>query len=328
MDVLTLRFEDEVHERDLRAGAVHAANFVVILFGVFNLGLNWQAGMMSAWPAVVSLFVTYTCAAVAMRRAPTPSSAHALAANFWTGGWVVNVAIYWMLVRQGYLQRLAPTEGRRAAASCGIWLLSTLLQHMVHIGAAHRFVVLGLAMTIVLTSVAWRKELMLSLVAGEALGYAVEHMLRTAFLKRANALEQVRREKERVAYEYAILEHRTSRECSRSPARAGMSGRRSSGRSAGGSSGSASSAGSELSSYASRDSKQSRLPPSRNLPPSLRLRPNAGPSPHAPASSAWSDGEEEDDALINQERSAALWSTLEASNLLPPSAGTRSGSAR
>ena len=71
----------------------------------------------------------------------------------------------------------------------GLWGMSGSSLPGVEIGIAVSVVVLGLAMTIVLTSVAWRKELMLSLVAGEALGYAVEHMLRTAFLKRANALE-------------------------------------------------------------------------------------------------------------------------------------------
>ena len=213
MHPITLAFENENLERELRSETLDAALAVVILFGVLNLVLNLLAG--HGTPLVQACLATiYTLSALAMRSAykyRTGYEAHNMAAHLWTSSWALGISVWWTLIKSGSLQRLSADDGQKAAACCGLWVLSTVVQHMVHIGFAHRAVLLALALSIILSSEAWRGELLASLVVGDASGYAIEHMLRASFLRRHVRIEQLREEKDRVLYDYALAEARHRR---------------------------------------------------------------------------------------------------------------------
>lgn len=203
---ISLHFDDESMERELRAGTVGSAKSVIMLFGVLNFSLN---AMSSLTPLVAAILcVTYALVCAAFRYAPAwlpESEVHNFCSHVWVLSWVGNISAWWVLVNSRTLQRLGPEEGHKAFAACAIWVLVTVVQHVVHIGAYHRAVILAMAMPIIFTSSAWRTELLTSLLVGEATGYALEHMLRCSFLRRAEALDRVRREKERIAFDYAML---------------------------------------------------------------------------------------------------------------------------
>ena len=207
---ITLSFADPEMEMELRAGIVDVAQPVVALFLVLNLVLNMLAGYQTTLVHII-LFATYGCAVLAIHRVPArerPFDAHSVASSFWVLSWTTNICAWWAMLWSGMIRRLNRDEGQQAAACCAIWILVTVAQHVVHIPATHRAVILALALPIVLTAPHWQSELAISLVIGEAAGYCIEHMLRASYLRRAERLEQLREEKERVAYDFMLLEKR------------------------------------------------------------------------------------------------------------------------
>ena len=208
MHPLSLKFEDDAIERELRSETVTAASSVVMLFAVLNLTLNWLWTVGTGWATIVCTIVasTYATFAVILERAwrhMPAAHVHQLCERLWVVGWVINVSIFWYLVMSGRLSRLHPSEGHKAAAACAIWVLVPAVQHILHLGLGARACVLGLAVSIVLSSHAWRGEMLAALIVGEASGVAVDHMLRSAFRARLVRIDQLQQEKERAVYEFA-----------------------------------------------------------------------------------------------------------------------------
>ena len=144
MNSWTLRFEDEATEQLLRSHTVYAANSVVLLFLVLNSVLNHLAGLNAHLVGNLSLFGTYILFLILLLRRRIVGQhdmhhVHALAAGLWAAAWVINISVWWVLINQGMLERLKPQEGRKAVSACGLWVLATVTQHVVHIPAAHRF---------------------------------------------------------------------------------------------------------------------------------------------------------------------------------------------
>merc|ERR1711871_1606635 len=111
--------------------------------------------------------------------------------------WSLNISVWWAMMHHGMLRRLTAAEGHGAAILCAIWAFVMVLQHALHIGFASRSVVVLLALSIAWTSVFWHKELMASLLFGEAIGYSMEHMVRRSYLPRAKNLAEMRLAKEK-----------------------------------------------------------------------------------------------------------------------------------
>ena len=101
-----------------------------------------------------------------------------------------------------------------------MWAFVMVLQHALFVGFQSRIIVMLLASSIALTSVAWRMELLTALMFGEAIGYSMEHMARISYIPRAKNLEDMRVAKERSDYDLQMLAHsRAQSRCTMSPMR-------------------------------------------------------------------------------------------------------------
>jgi hypothetical protein len=127
---------------------------------------------------------------------------HRWVSAIWSCGWLVIIGEWWLGQLTGRHGRIARDDPARAYACCAIWVTVLVVQHVVHLGFAHRMIVLALALSITLTS-EWQRELSVALLVGEASGHALDCTLRHSFLR----LEQLRREKERVALELALAKN-------------------------------------------------------------------------------------------------------------------------
>ena len=211
MDPFTLHFKDLEMEAELRADTVEAAYSIVVLFGVLNLVFNIYSGILTMSITLVWIVGAYVSCAGVMRLAwvyRVRCDMHTVAARLWTATWAFSIVNFLYLVNIGRLARLTADEGHKAAAACATWVLVAVVQHTVHLGASYRFAVLAFALTIILSSSVWRAELLASLLIGETSGYAIEHMLRQAFLRRVAHVDRLRVEKERVMYDFALSEAR------------------------------------------------------------------------------------------------------------------------
>ena len=237
MHPVTLQFDDEDMERELRSGTLDASYCALILFGILDILCRVVFPMSKfmfneASDMIVdtstAMAVWYTCIAVTYATVLLLLPyAHALprhnAATFqdqlWMTSWVINVAVWWAMTHFGLARRLTLAEGQGAVVICAMWAFVMVLQHALHIGFRCRMVVLLMAVSIAMTSVAWQKELLAALTFGEAVGYSMEHMMRMSYLPRAKNLEEMRVAKERSDYDLQMLAHSCARSRTASPMR-------------------------------------------------------------------------------------------------------------
>ena len=227
----TLQFDDADMEKELRSGTLEASRSVLILFGILDIlcrAVFPLSNVMFDPASETSTAVAYTCIAltyatvlVALRYAhilPRHDAA-TFTDRVWMISWVTNVAVWWAMVHCGLARRLTPAEGQGAAVCCAMWAFVMVLQHTLHIGYKSRMIVMAMAVSIALTSLAWQKELLAALVFGEAVGFSMEHMVRSSYLPRAKDLEVLRVAKERSDYDFQLLAHSRTRgrsNCSKS----------------------------------------------------------------------------------------------------------------
>lgn len=229
---ITLRFDDDDMERELKAGTLNASRLVYNLFFILDIlcravfplnNIMFDASSdTSKAVAYTCVAVTYTTVSIALRHARTLQVHEAVEFQdkVWMSSWVVNIGAWWAMQACGLARRLNAGETQGAAVICAMWAFVLVLQHALHIGFRCRVTVLLLATAIALTSVAWRKEMLAALMFGEAVGYCMEHMVRSSYLPRAETLEQVRMAKERSDYDLRLLAHSRARSTSRTRSRA------------------------------------------------------------------------------------------------------------
>ena len=330
MNSLTLHFEDEVIEQQLRSDTVYAANSVILMFLVLNSVLNYLAGLNAHLVGNLSLICTYSLGLVVLfHRRITDQNlhrVHTLAASLWAAAWVINCSVWWMLISQGSLERLKPHEGRKAASACALWVLATVTQHVVHIPATNRFLILSIGMTIVLSSPVWRGELTTSMVIGEFSGYALERMLRNSWLRQFHQLDHLRCARERATFDIALLAKDVSDAWSAASA-ASRSSRRSGGSAR---SGPRSRRADSASSSAGCSSEIDDLALGASVDLGSGSLRALGSGPRSDGDSSWSVGSQsvgselDDEPTTSAERDQALMRTLLAAELiLPPSPTAR-----
>lgn len=323
---ITLQFDDDEMEQDLRSGTLDASYCVLILFSMLDIlcrAVFPSSNVMFDPDVFTSKAVAYTCIAityatvVVLLRYVRTLPRHEAAIFFdklWMLSWVSNVAVWWFMLQLGLARRLSPVEGQGAAVCCAMWALVMVIQHTLHIGFRYRVIVMLMAISIALTSLAWRRELLASLMFGEAVGYSLEHMVRSSYLPRALSLEETRRAKERSDYDLRMLAHSRARGSTsspgrlRDPARSFANSSRSKSKSARSTSSGSSIA--ELSQYALR---------SREAPYVTSISDGPAVASARPSMSLRQRGEEAPPPSATQRgivREQALWRTLEASGLL------------
>ena len=214
---LYLHFDDERLEADLRNSQLYSSRLVVIFFGLFAMlfiELSGYGGTILQFVCAAALlmfaYISEESICNMFVRMQTGVTMHTFYCYFWSMSWVVNVAVWWYMIAQGKMQRLQPDEFAKVGACCGLWIIVLVSQHILHMSFAHRSIVLGLALSIVLSGAVW-EALMLSVVVGEVCGYALEHKMRADFLWRVEVLERLRCEKERAVYELQIAQAEVAR---------------------------------------------------------------------------------------------------------------------
>lgn len=176
---VTLQFDDEVMERELRSETLGASYCVMALFFILDIFCRAlfplsnimfdSASDKSAAIAYTCIAITYTTVLFNLRRVHTlPGQEAAVFTDWvWMTSWVTNVAMLWAMLACGLARRLTAAEGTGAAVCCAMWAFVMVIQHMLHIGFRSRIIVMLMATSIAFTSVAWRKELLAGLVFGE-----------------------------------------------------------------------------------------------------------------------------------------------------------------
>lgn len=220
---ITLQFDDEDMERELRTGARNSSYCVLILFCLLDIVCRAAFPLINvmfdpapdkgATMAYTCIAITYVSVLVVMRRAhfsPMHDAAK-MQDLLWLMCWVTNVAAWWAMLHCGLARRLTADEGQSAAVICTMWGFVMVLQHVIHIGFRARVIVMLMAASIALTSKAWRGELLAAMAFGEAVGYSMEHMARSSYLPRAKSLEDARIAKERSDYDLRMLAHSRAR---------------------------------------------------------------------------------------------------------------------
>jgi hypothetical protein len=263
---ITLRLDDEEMERELRAGTIDASYYVLNLFFLSDIvcrSLFPVCNIMFDPNAETGLIISYTCIATTyatvlfnfrrVYRLPRHDAA-AFVDRVWMASFAANVAVWWAMQACGLARRLSADEGTGAAVCCGMWAFVLVIQHTLHIGFWPRLVVMLMPVSIALTSPAWQKQMLVTLMFGEvsatrppsnsrrirlldpptsshllsprrsppltssltsyrlqAIGYSMEHMMRSSYLPRAKSLEQMRVAKERSDMDFQMLAHSRAR---------------------------------------------------------------------------------------------------------------------
>ena len=204
---ITLQFDDEDAEQSLRAGTLDASQCILALFALLDIlcrAIFPVSNTMFDPASGASAAIAYTCTAVTHTtvlylcyhgRTLPKEKAATFQDRVWSIAWAINVTVWWCMQGVGLARRLTAAEGHSAAVICAMWGFVMVLQHVLHIGFKARTLVLLLAASIALTSVSWEREMLAALTLGEAIGYCVEHMMRSSFLLRAEAPFFVRAER-------------------------------------------------------------------------------------------------------------------------------------
>ena len=222
--VLTLRFDDHSLEAELRAGQLGASLYVLLItgglcyafltatgygqpfgdqpFGAKAFGPSHPYQMLQLLTVGVYLgFVRYLRpsddddAERGMRK-------HKIACHVWAGAWVTNIVAWWWAFMHDQVERFSPDEVEKINAASALWLTVPMVQHVLHIDPLHRACVICMALTIILSGQVC-KPLLTALLAGEALGYAFEHNMRSAFLDRVETVRELRLTNERLMHDRA-----------------------------------------------------------------------------------------------------------------------------
>ena len=206
MHPITLQFDDKDMERELRSGTVDASRCALILFGILDVLCRVLFPVIHMifdprFDTYIAVVISCTCIAMTwavvlylLRCSHTRRNAATFQDRLWMIAWVANSSVWWVMQQCGMARRLTAAEGQSAAVTCAMWGFVMVLQHALHIGFRYRVVVMMLATSIAVTSVAWRKELLAALTFGEAIGYTMEHMKRSSYLPSTTVLKQRREE--------------------------------------------------------------------------------------------------------------------------------------
>lgn len=220
---VTLEFDDETLEAELKSKVLNLpivrAGVVMSLLLLLSLEL---AGYGRSPLHFVPVFLMWLCAYIVVcapeyvtRRLPEAwnailnnrSEAHNQLCIFCSAAWVVCMANWWRMVLDGSLPRIRPEEHEKVLACCAMWLVCAVSMHVLHFPFNIRGVVLASAMPIILSSDI-KQPLLLALMGGELMGYVLESVIRANFLERADQVERLKQEKERVVYELNMTRHR------------------------------------------------------------------------------------------------------------------------
>ena len=219
---VTLEFDDETLEAELksktlnlpivRAGLVLS---LLLLLSVEQTGYGRSPlqflTVLLMW---LSAFVVCYAPRCIIRLMPEtwntllnkPQQVHSFICFFGTTAWVICMALWWRLVLEGSLPRIRPDELGKILACCTMWLVTAVTMHVLHFPFKLRVVVLASALPIILSSDI-KQPLLLSLAGGELIGYTLESIIRSNFLERADQVERLKQEKERVVYELNMTRH-------------------------------------------------------------------------------------------------------------------------
>lgn len=177
MHPFTLRFNDENVEQDIRSSCVLQARSLIGLFDLLIIAFVWKSAPHGhAFGQIMCVAASILAISFAATRT------HSLLSKLWVGLWAINVVVWWALVANGTLHRLGPEESGKLAACSGVYVGLTILQHILHLDASDRILVIAMVLTVIVTSSFWRMSLGLSLVVGDAVGYVLERNLRETFL--------------------------------------------------------------------------------------------------------------------------------------------------
>lgn len=206
MHPLTLVFDDEALEWQIRAERSAVASQLLVVFGIFGFGFSlctphgftWWLTGMTVLPLVSFVFT---------------ASKHGYLSALWMISWTANVFIWWWLLWTGLVQRLGPDEGHAIAATCGGYIFACIVQRVMHFSVRYRVSFFCITMPICCTSPNWAYLLVMALIAGDALGHVLENMLRDAFLRRIQSTNAVRAQMEHMLSE--STRHSTNLEIAR-----------------------------------------------------------------------------------------------------------------
>ena len=196
---ITLSFSDKKLENEVRSSWKSAA----LILGLNEVLIILATTAAGYGPTGFQVF-SYTVGTALMLLLRGQN--YMVASIFWTLCWVTNVCAWWIMLWRGDISRIDPIELDRTTACGALWVLVGVGQHVMHVEFTQRLVVISCALTIILSGKVWR-ALLSALVIGEAAGYALERMLRECFLWHADTVEQLRCEKERVAFDLALVQH-------------------------------------------------------------------------------------------------------------------------
>ena len=114
--------------------------------------------------------------------------------------WVATVVLYWLQIITGMSPRLAADEAEPMIYFACFWVLAMILPHVLRVAAWQRAVVYMGALSMDATSPHWGRHLLLSQLAGEAVGLVLEKMVLTIEqARRHNADLEGERRKEMIA---------------------------------------------------------------------------------------------------------------------------------
>lgn len=210
---ITLRFDDEDTERELGYRSFDTSYYVLSLFlildmvcrGLFPLiGAGFfPASETSTVIAHMCIVVTHVSILAAVRRfhSMPKHEAAAFKSCVWTTLWAINTGVYGAMLHLRLARRLTAAEGQAAAVACAMWAFALFLQHVLHIEFRCRMLVMLMAVSLALTSVEWRNEMLAALMFGEAVGYSIEYMARSLHLTYAKSAGEMGNAKERTGYD-------------------------------------------------------------------------------------------------------------------------------
>ena len=124
----------------------------------------------------------------------------------WVAMWTMNVAWWWGMIYTGSFQRYDDDDWAKACAAAALWASVCICQHVLLIPVRHRAVVIMLGTSIALTGL-FPRLLTSAIAFGEIIGYGFQYVMRFYLLR----MEQLRQEKDHVAFELAMSQKRAAK---------------------------------------------------------------------------------------------------------------------
>jgi hypothetical protein len=211
MDWLTLRFDDDTFEEELVSQRVQQGTAVTSSIACLLLGCSLFTPYGQSW-------VHYVCVAGLILlpkwlldheddlcKRWLRTDIHTFGSIVWAACWTLILAHhYWTNIRSGY--GLGPDDTVEALALCFMWVMTFITQHLMHCVGWTRAVVIVSASFVCSRNSNWRYSFFIALIVGDTLGYVLERMLRQSFLHHMESIEQLRREKERIQYDFLMVQ--------------------------------------------------------------------------------------------------------------------------